>query len=104
MAFSNKEAAMAGKMDSTREAIADRLRGAAGTIREQASAGSEAISDRAESAAGTLDASASYIESFDARRMMQDLFSVTKKYPAQSLLAAGLLGFLVARILPRGRH
>jgi hypothetical protein len=95
---------MAGKMDSTREAIADRLRGAAGTIREQASAGSEAITDRAESAADKLDASASYIESFDARRMMQDLFSVTKKYPAQSLLVAGLLGFLVARILPRGRH
>ena len=92
----------AGKADSTREAIAERLRGAAGTIRDHANAGSEALADRAQSAAETLDASAKYIESFDARRMMQDLISVTKKYPAQSLAVAGLLGFLVGRILPRG--
>jgi len=91
----------AGRMDSTREAIADRLRGAAGTIREQASAGSEALTERAESAADKLDASASYIESFDARRMMQDLLSVIKKYPTQSVLVAGLVGFLVARTLRR---
>jgi hypothetical protein len=91
----------AGKADSTREAIAERIRGAAGTIRDRASAGSEALTQGAESAAGKLDASASYIESRDAGRMLQDLVSVVKRYPTQSLLVAGLLGFLVARMLPR---
>jgi hypothetical protein len=87
-------------MDSTREAIADRLRGAAGTIREQVAAGAEALTDRAESAADKLDASASYIESRDARRMLQDLLGVIKRHATQSLLLAGLVGFLVARAAP----
>lgn len=89
----------AGKMDSTREAIADRLHGAAGTIREQATAGSEALTAGAESVASKLDASASYVASRDGRRMMRDLLSVIERYPAQSLLLAGLVGFMVARVL-----
>lgn len=86
-----------GRMDSTREAIADRLHGAASTIRDRANAGSEAITGRAESVAGALESSASYIESLDARRVMRDLFSVIKKHPTQSLLVAGFIGYLLAR-------
>ncbi len=92
-----------GKMDSTREAIADRLHGAAGTIRERAAAGGEALTERAGSVADKLDASASYVESRNARRMMRDLLVVIKNHPTQSLLLAGLVGFMVARAFRRDR-
>jgi hypothetical protein len=92
---------MAGTMDSTREAIAERLHGAADTIRDRVTAGNEALTDRAASIADKLDASASYVESRDPRRMMRDLLRVIKSHPTQSLLLAGLVGFMVARAFRR---
>jgi len=89
----------ADRVDTARESIGDRLADAADTIREQANAGSEAMLGAAESAAGKLDASASYIKSRDVGEMMQDLWRVVKRHPTQSLLLAGLVGFLIARAL-----
>ena len=89
----------ANRVDATRQPIADKLHGAAGAIRDQAQglAAGEGLVGVAKSAADKLDSSATYIESHDTQQMMQDLVGIVKRHPAQSLLLAGALGFLVAR-------
>jgi hypothetical protein len=81
------------KFDSARKPVADKLQDAAGKVRHHA----DRISGAAESAADRLEASADYIKSRDARRMAKDLVGVIKSHPAQSLLIAGVIGYLVAR-------
>jgi ElaB/YqjD/DUF883 family membrane-anchored ribosome-binding protein len=81
------------KFDDARQPVVDKLHDAADKVREHA----DRISGAAEGAADRLDASAKYIKSLDARRMAKDLVGVIKKHPAQSLLIAGVVGFLVAR-------
>ncbi|HEX4049716.1 MAG TPA: hypothetical protein VHY19_02400 [Steroidobacteraceae bacterium] len=81
------------KVDGVRKPIADKLHDTAGKVREHA----DRISDAAGTAADRLEASANYVKSRDARRMAQDLVGVIKKHPAQALLIAGVVGFLVAR-------
>ena len=87
------------KVDSARQPIADKLYGAAGAIRDQAQSmgAGETVSGAAQTAADKLESSASYLESHDAKQMVQDLISVVKRHPTQSLLLAGAVGFLVAR-------
>ena len=81
------------KFDSARKPVADKLHDAADKVREHA----DRISGAAGSAADRLEASADYIKSRDARRMAQDLVGMIKRHPAQSLLIAGVIGYLVAR-------
>jgi hypothetical protein len=87
------------KIDSARQPIADKLHGAAGAIRDQAQAlaAGEGLVGVAKSAADKLESSATYLESHDTQQMIQDLVSIVKKHPTQSLLLAGAVGFLVAR-------
>jgi uncharacterized protein YjbJ (UPF0337 family) len=89
------------RIDSARQPVADKLHGAADTIREQASRlpGGEKVAGVAQGAADTLESSAAYIESHDAQQMAQDLLAIVKRHPAQALIFAGALGFLVARAL-----
>jgi hypothetical protein len=89
----------ANRVDATRQPIADKLHGAAGAIRDQAQglAAGEGLVGVAKTAADKLDSSAAYIESHDTQQMMQDLVGIVKRHPAQSLLLAGAVGFLVAR-------
>jgi ElaB/YqjD/DUF883 family membrane-anchored ribosome-binding protein len=91
----------ADRMDATRQPIADKLHGAAGAIRDQAQglASGEGLVGVAKNAADKIDSSAAYIESHDTKQMIQDLVSIVKRHPAQSLLVAGAVGFLVARAL-----
>src|SRR6185312_3835844 len=88
-----------GKLDSARQPVADKLHSEADRVRNRADRlpGGRTVSGAARSAADRLDASASYIESTDARGMMQDLLGVIKRHPAQSLLAAGVVAFLIGR-------
>lgn len=81
------------KFDGVRKPVADKLSDAADKVREHA----DRISGAAESAADRLEASADYLKSRDARRMAQDLVGLIKKHPAQSLVIAGVVGFLIAR-------
>jgi ElaB/YqjD/DUF883 family membrane-anchored ribosome-binding protein len=87
------------KIDSARQPIADKLHGAAGAIRDQAQAlaAGEGLVGVAKSAADKLESSATYLESHDTQQMIQDLVTIVKKHPTQSLLLAGAVGFLVAR-------
>jgi ElaB/YqjD/DUF883 family membrane-anchored ribosome-binding protein len=84
------------KVDSVREPVADKLRGAADTLRQKG----ERIPGGA-AVAGAAEASASYIESHNAQQMVEDVMTIVKKNPAQSLLVAGVLGFLIARAFRR---
>lgn len=91
----------ANKVNSARQPIADKLHGAASAVRGQAEslAAGEGVVGVAQSAADKLESSAAYIESHDAREMVNDLMAVVKKHPTQSLLIAGAFGFLIARAL-----
>jgi ElaB/YqjD/DUF883 family membrane-anchored ribosome-binding protein len=91
----------ANKVNSARRPIADKLHGAASAVRDQADsmAAGEGVVGVAQSAADKLESSAAYIESHDARQMVNDLMAIVKKHPTQSLLIAGAFGFLVARAL-----
>ena len=89
------------RIDGSRQPAADRMRSAAEAIRGRADRlpGGETVSSVAQSAADKLDASASYLESHNAREMMADALAVVKRYPIRSALIAGALGFLIARAL-----
>ena len=93
----------AGKLDAARQPVADKLHGAANAVRGNAerlydSEGvSEGVSDVAHSAADRIESSATYLESHDVRQIAQDLVAVVKRYPTQSLLIAGAVGFLCGR-------
>jgi ElaB/YqjD/DUF883 family membrane-anchored ribosome-binding protein len=91
----------ADRVDATRQPIADKLHGAAGVIRDQAQglASGEGLVGVAKSAADKIDSSANYIESHATKQMIDDLVGIVKRHPAQSLLVAGAVGFLVARAL-----
>jgi ElaB/YqjD/DUF883 family membrane-anchored ribosome-binding protein len=59
----------------------------------------ESAADRLKGAAGGLESTASYLREHDAKRILADIGSLVKRYPAQSILAAVTLGFLVGRAL-----
>lgn len=85
--------------DGARGPVADKLHGAAESVRHQAERlpGGEQVAEAVQSAAGKLESSASYLQSHDSREMLQDLWAFIKRHPAQSLLLAGALGFFIAR-------
>lgn len=89
------------KLDSAREPIADKLQGAADTLREHADRlpGGEKVAGAARSAADKLESSASYLVSHTAEDIGQDLMTLVKQHPARSMLIAGAVGFLLARAL-----
>ena len=92
-----------GKLDQARQPVADKLRGTADAIRQQAQSLferegiSEGVSDVAHGAADRVESSAAYLESHDVSQMARDVTGVVKRYPLQSLLVAAALGFLCGR-------
>jgi ElaB/YqjD/DUF883 family membrane-anchored ribosome-binding protein len=63
--------------------------------------GADQFSEFGHSAAERLHSTADYVRETDLEGIFQDLQSIVKRYPAQSLAAAAILGFLVARGLSR---
>jgi ElaB/YqjD/DUF883 family membrane-anchored ribosome-binding protein len=83
----------AGALDSTASTLhsgADQLSGTAHTAADR-------IQATAHSTADILQATADYVRQTDLKGMVDDLTGVVKRYPGQSLAAAAVLGFLVAR-------
>ena len=83
----------ANKLDGTRETAAGALDSTASSLQ----AGTNRLSSAARTAADSLQSTANYVRDTDLQGMMEDLRGVVKRYPAQSLAAAAILGFLVAR-------
>jgi ElaB/YqjD/DUF883 family membrane-anchored ribosome-binding protein len=85
--------------------INDSRESAAGALDKTASSlhsGGDNLSSLAHSTADKLQATADYVRRTDLKGMADDVQDIVKRYPAQSLAAAVILGFLVARGL-RGR-
>jgi len=73
---------------------------AAGTLDQTASSlhsGGDKLSGVAHSAADNIQATADYVRRTDLKGMADDVQDIVKRYPGQSLAAAAILGFLVAR-------
>jgi ElaB/YqjD/DUF883 family membrane-anchored ribosome-binding protein len=85
------------KFNGARHSAADKLQGAARTVRR----GGDAVAGAAHGAAEKLTSTASYLKGHDARRMARDLMEIVKKYPGRAVLLAGVLGFFVARAVRR---
>jgi ElaB/YqjD/DUF883 family membrane-anchored ribosome-binding protein len=86
------------KLDDSRQAAAGALDQTASSLHT----GGDKISGAAHGAADSLQATADYVRQTDLKGMSRDLQDLVKRYPGESLAAAAVLGFLVARGL-RGR-
>ena len=88
-------------IDSAREPIADKLLGAADRLRARRDRLPRAAAGVAQGTADRLEASATYLVSNTVPQMLEDLLSLVRENPVQSLLIAGGAGFLLGRALSR---
>jgi ElaB/YqjD/DUF883 family membrane-anchored ribosome-binding protein len=96
----------ADKIDASRGPAADSLNRTASALHaksDQVASAAHATSDRVASAAHAtadkLQATADYVRDHDFSEMANDVTDLVKRYPGQSLAAAAILGFLVARVM-----
>jgi ElaB/YqjD/DUF883 family membrane-anchored ribosome-binding protein len=85
------------KIDDSRESAAGALDKTASSLHS----GGDKLSGAAHSAADKIQATADYVRRTDLKGMAEDVQDIVKRYPGQSLAAAAILGFLVARGLRR---
>ena len=87
----------ADSLEHSRESTAKALHKTANSLET----GADQFSDFGHLAAEKLHATADYVRETDIESIGQDLQGMVKRYPVQSLVAAAVLGFLVARGLRR---
>ena len=89
----------ADKIDGSRQTAAGGLETAASTLHQKADSlpGGEKVASVAHSAADKLSATADYVREHDVNGMMADVERLVKANPGPALVAAAVLGFLVAR-------
>jgi cell division septum initiation protein DivIVA len=80
-------------IDAQRVPAAGGLDQTASTLHQQA----DKVAGVAHSAADKIQATADYVRHTDLKGMAEDVQDIVKRYPGQSLAAAAILGFLVAR-------
>ncbi|HTC43186.1 MAG TPA: hypothetical protein VK703_16560 [Candidatus Acidoferrales bacterium] len=86
-----------GSLEQSRESTAKALHKTATSLES----GADQFSDFGHMAAEKLHATADYVRETDIQSIGQDLQGVIKRYPVQSLAAAAIFGFLIARGLRR---
>lgn len=86
-----------GSLEHSRESTAKALHKTATSLES----GADQFSDFGHLAAEKLHATADYVGETDLESIGQDLQAMIKRYPVQSLAAAAVLGFLIARGLRR---
>jgi ElaB/YqjD/DUF883 family membrane-anchored ribosome-binding protein len=85
--------------DQAREKTAGGMESAADTVREQV-AGKGGIQETVgTTAADTMEKTASYLRENDTQAMLNDIENYVREHPAQAVLGAVAVGFLVGRIL-----
>jgi ElaB/YqjD/DUF883 family membrane-anchored ribosome-binding protein len=92
------------KFDEAREETGAALHTAASTVRSTGRRGSEAITDLATGTAEHLDATGSYIEDYDLRRVLAGVRSFGRRHLAGSLLTAAAVGFFAGSAIRRATH
>jgi ElaB/YqjD/DUF883 family membrane-anchored ribosome-binding protein len=87
------------KIDEQRRPAADRLESAASALHEKAGSlpGGEKVAGMAHGAANTMRATADYVRDHDVSEMASGVGSFVRRYPAQALLSAAAIGFLIGR-------
>jgi ElaB/YqjD/DUF883 family membrane-anchored ribosome-binding protein len=87
------------KVNEGRTTAADRLESTASTVHDGADQlpGGPKVKEFAQAAADRFSATADYMRSHDATRMMADVESLVKNNPGPALVVAAALGFLLGR-------
>jgi len=87
------------KLGQQRENAAETLDRAASTIHDKADSvpGGPRVTNLTHSIAGGMESTASYLRDHDFDDMGKDVINICRRYPAQSLVAALAVGFLLGR-------
>jgi ElaB/YqjD/DUF883 family membrane-anchored ribosome-binding protein len=87
------------KLDQGRLRAADTVDTTAATLRDKADRFASVTSHTVHNVTDKLQSAADYLRDNDARAMMEDVADFMRRYPAQSLAAAAVVGFLAGRAL-----
>jgi len=82
-------------IDAQRRPAAMRLDHTVSALHQQ----TDRVAGVAHSAADKLRATADYVRNHDLKAMAKDVEGLVRRYPGQALLAAAVMGFLVARVV-----
>lgn len=82
------------KAADAREKVSELGRKAVGSLDAQR----EKVATAVHATADKIQATADYVREHDVKAMMADVGELVKRYPGQSLAAAAVVGFLVARV------
>lgn len=85
------------RVDAQREPAAGALDRTADTLHEQTDRWANTAAGAAHATADKIQNVADYVRSHDARAMVDDAGELVRRYPAQTLVAAATVGFLVGR-------
>jgi ElaB/YqjD/DUF883 family membrane-anchored ribosome-binding protein len=85
----------ADRIDASRGPAADSLDRTASALHAK----SDRVASAAHATADKLQATAEYVRGHDFKEMADDVTELVKRYPGQSLAAAAILGFLLARVM-----
>lgn len=93
-------------IDGKRNSAADSLGGMASQLHSGADKaadlghkGGEKVSNFAHAAGDKVQAGADYLREHDFKEMMQSVEGFVRRHPGQALVAAGVVGFLAARVV-----
>ena len=87
------------RVDAQRQPAAGALDRTADTLHQQGDRIASTAANAAHATADKLQNVADYVRSHDTRAMVDDAGDLVRRYPAQSLVAAAAVGFLVGRAL-----
>jgi ElaB/YqjD/DUF883 family membrane-anchored ribosome-binding protein len=99
-----KASRFAGQVDEFAHDAADRLHGAASSVRESGRQGSKAIEDLAESTAGKLDGAGSFVDRHDAKHALAESRQFVRQHAGESMVLAAAVGFLAGFAARRFTH
>jgi ElaB/YqjD/DUF883 family membrane-anchored ribosome-binding protein len=85
----------ADKIDASRGPAAESLNKTASALHAK----SDRVASAAHATADKLQATAEYVRDHDFKEMADDVAELVKRHPGQSLAAAAILGFLLARVM-----
>jgi ElaB/YqjD/DUF883 family membrane-anchored ribosome-binding protein len=87
------------KIDQGRMRAADTVDNTAATLRDRGDQFASTTSNAVHNVTDKLQSAADYLRDNDARAMMEDVADFMRRYPAQSLAAAAVVGFLAGRAI-----
>jgi ElaB/YqjD/DUF883 family membrane-anchored ribosome-binding protein len=88
---------MTTKVKDKASQVANTVSEKAGQARESAAGGLGRAASTTHNIADGMQSTASYIREHDFNQMGKDVMNVCRRYPAQSLIAAVAVGFLIGR-------